>query len=470
MDHETNNISRLTAGSIKVLIGLAALAGIALAGYLAFAAIPPSAWHTATTPSIHDTASPFAESLDKQYWIVFWMAMVVFVVVEAMILYAALGFRRKEGDGEPKQTHGNNTMEVIWTIGPVIIVLYLAYMSYGTMRENYVSREAMAGGGEILEIEAIGMQWWWAFEYPEGFETATEMVVPVGRPVRVNLETADVLHSFWVPELAGKMDAVPGERDGGYGQNFVWFTAERTGRFEGQCAELCGTQHSGMRFSVIVVEEDEYEAWASAMAIVPEEPQEYLEALAFQDPKRHAQIMGLPEPEGDAAKASEVPSSMDTAEYRGWKSVSGACVACHSVDGHSLISVNESLPRKFGPNLTRTATRTSLAGGVIAHTAENVEAWMLNPDSQKIGTLMGTFINTGSDEGNSAQAQEIIAYLTSLKLDDGVMSPVFDTEPPPRAIPPAYPELQHLLDTDEHVDEHAGNTVTEDDSHLESSR
>lgn len=451
MDHHQSPTSRLTARLIMALLGLAAMAGIALAGYLAFAAIPDSAWHTPRTPSIHDPASPYTRVLNDQYWIVFWLSAIVFVVVEGMILWGALRFRRKEGDGEPDQVHGNNTLEVLWTLGPVLLVLYLAYMSYGTMRQNFVSREAMAGGAEILEIEAIGMQWWWAFQYPEGFETATEMVVPVGRPVRVNVDSTDVLHSFWVPELAGKVDAVPGERDGGFGQNFIWFVAERTGRFEGQCAELCGTQHAGMRFSVTVVEADEYAAWAGAMAEVPAEPPEFAEAFAIEN-------------DSDA----ELPAAMDTAEYRGWKTVGSTCMACHNVDGHSLIPVvAEDAPRKFGPNLTRVATRSQLAGGVFTHTSDNARAWIQEPESRKIGSLM---TNMGIQADGSA---DILAYLNSMKIDDEIMRPIFASDPPASAIPPAYPGLQHLLDTPaegEEAEEQAVGPEAEVDAQLESRR
>lgn len=454
MAHDSRPSSRLTARLLMALVGVAVLAGAALAAYLAFAAIPDSAWHTPRTPSIHDPASPFARALDRQYWIVFWMAAAVFVVVEAMILFAALRFRRKPGDPEPAQTHGNNTLEILWTLGPVVIVLYLAYMSYGSMRQNFVSREAMAGGSELLEIEAIGMQWWWAFEYPEGFETATEMIVPVGRPVRVNVDSTDVLHSFWVPELAGKVDAVPGVRDGGAGQNFVWFVAERTGRFEGQCAELCGTQHAGMRFTVVVVEPDEYEAWAGAMAQVPEEPAEFAEGFALEN-------------EGE-----ELPEELDTAEYRGWKTVGGTCMACHNVDGHSLIPVAEGQPRKLGPNLTRVASRSRLAGGVFAHTESDVRAWIQEPSSRKVGSLM---TNMGVlDEGSA----DILAYLYSMKIDDEIMRPIFASDPPASAIPPAYPDLQHLLDDgveaeddEEHeADASAPDRVGAGAAHLESRR
>ncbi len=451
MDHETRPNSRLTARLILALLVIAALAGAALAAFLAFAAIPDSAWHTPTTPSIHDPASPYARVLNDQYWIVFWMAAIVFVVVEAMILYGALGFRRKEGDGEPKQTHGNNTLEVLWTLGPVLIVLYMAYLSYGTMRQNYVSREAMSGGADLLEIEAIGMQWWWAFQYPEGFETATEMVVPVGRPVRINIDSSDVLHSFWVPELAGKADAVPGQRDGGFGQNFVWFVAERTGRFEGQCAELCGTQHAGMLFSVTVVEADEYEAWVGAMAEVPVEPAEFMEAYDMENA-------------GEA-----LPAALDTPEYRGWKTVGSTCMACHNVDGHSLITaLEEGSPRKFGPNLTRVATRSRLAGGVFTHSSDNAQAWIQDPSSRKVGSLM---TNMGVQPDGSA---DILAYLNSMKIDDAIMLPIFDSDPPASAIPPAYPELQHLLEVpaeeDEDHEDQAADPQSDSGTHLESRR
>jgi len=433
--HDDNpRAPRITARAVATVSALAGLAGALLAAYLAYAAIPESAWGTPVTPSVHGAASPIAAAIDDQYRIVFWMAAGVFALVEALIIYAALRFRHKPGGPEPRQVHGSATAEIVWTAIPVVIVLSLALMSYRTMRLHYVSSSAMAaaGEGELLEIEAIGHQWWWAFKYPDhGFETATEIVVPLGRPVRVDLESTDVIHSFWVPALGGKFDAVPGRRDGGAGQNFVWFVPDKLGRFEGQCAELCGTQHAGMRFTVFVVEPDAFEAWAKAMAETPDEPPGWSEAAALlaDDP------------------AAELPAGVDTSEFRGWRNVAQyGCATCHAIQGHPDFVSAEGAPRKLGPDLTRMATRTRLAGGVFAHTREDARAWIVDPESRKVGSLM---LAMGADD---QAADEILDYLYSLRLPAEVMAPIYGSHPEPDVLPPAYDQA---AGADETADGHA---------------
>ena len=448
MSNGSDNSSRAGARLISLLMGVGLLVGVAIAAWVVFDAIPDSAWQTARTPALDDVASPITRELNDFYQIVFYMAVAVFLLVEGLILYAAWRFRRKPGDPLPSQVHGDTRAEIAWTLAPTLVVLLLAYMGYGVMQQRFVTDYDQ----DALVINAVGFQWWWEFEYlsdePEGgalFATSTEMVVPVGRPVRVMLESHDVLHSYWVPELAGKYDAVPGERDGGAGQNSVSFVAERAGRYEGQCAELCGTQHAGMRFTVIAVEEAEYQAWADAHATVPDMPE-------------------LPEdPDEKIAYLEEA-----SAEERGYDTfISRGCVTCHNVDGLNVrvpegeepawpAERSEDTP---GPNLTRMAARTWLAGGVVAHATETVTNWIDQPDSEKIGSKMQSMAL------NEEQIGDVLAWLYSMKIDDEIMRPVFAAQPRPDQLPPPYAALaEELLANpvaaadahgDEHADEHA---------------
>lgn len=381
---------------VLVALGLALVAGLALAGYLAVAAFPSSALvGTARTPALGRTASASAANLYTLYERISWIAGIVFVLVQGAILYAAFGFRRKsDDDPEPVQTHGNNTLEVLWTVIPSLIVLSLAFLSFREMRADYVTDVP-----DDLVITATGYRWYWAFDYadktlgdatqPLTFTTATELVIPVGRPVKVFMDSEDVIHSFWVPQLAGKRDAVPGDRDGGYGANHVWFQADAAGRYEGQCAELCGTWHAGMRFSVVALPEAEYAAWAKAMAVVPAAPTD------------------------EASPA-----------FAGFTHVKGVCSACHMldlVDGSGAritdtLKAGASATR--GPNLTRVASRSHFAGGMFETSDANLHAWLTDPQALKPGTLMNVNVP------DPAIADNVVAFLNSLALDDAVMAPV----------------------------------------------
>ncbi len=441
MHNGSDSSSRFGAMAIKGLMVLGLLVGLALAAWLGYAAIPSSAWETARTPAISDTFSPQTRSLDALYQVVFWMATFVFVLVEGLIVWAMFRFRRKPGDPEPKQIHGNNRAEVAWTLIPAIIVSMLAWMGYGRMQERFVTDF----GEDAVTVNAIGFQWWWEFEYVDyGFTTSTEMVLPVNKPVMIPLESHDVLHSFWVPELAPKYDAVPGDRDGGAGQNFVSFVPDTVGRYEGQCTELCGAQHAGMRFTVIVVEQDEFEAWAEA----------------------HAAVVELPElerntnPELTANYVTAVDDS-DTAEERGYKYFLQRCILCHNVEGvntrvdgiadEDRIAIDR-WSLKAGPNVTRMAARTFLAGGVVPHTPEGVRGWINAPQTQKPGTHME---GMGFIE---SEVDDILAWLYSMKIDDEVMRPVYAAQPRPDAIPPAYEALsEELLGHEEPVVEAGGH-------------
>lgn len=403
-EHGSGGSSRTVAYALLGLLGLTLVAGLALAGWLSLAAVPRSAiFGTLRTPSIHDTASALTEQIDGVYSVVFWISAIVFVGVEGAILFALFRFRRRPGDAEPPQWHGNNVLEVTWTIIPAILVIGTGIYSFDAMRANYASTPADA---DSLVIQAVGQQWWWSFAYDEpAFTTTTEMVVPVGRPVKVYLDSVDVLHAFWVPELAVKFDAVPGRRDGGYGQNLVWFNAKAPGRYEGQCAELCGTQHAGMRFSVIAVEPAAYDAWAAAMAAIPPAPAE----------------------------------DEDSPVYRGYKAVQErGCQACHAIDGV------ETMVAHIGPNLTRVATRSFLAGGVIPNTHNDLLAWISNPDSRKVGSKMQAMGLTDAEIG------DVIAYFESMALPSEVMRPVLAAEPRPSNIPSAYAGLVEPLDTSDY--------------------
>jgi cytochrome c oxidase subunit 2 len=206
-----------------------------------------------------------------------------------------------------------------------------------------------APGEAALIIEITGHQWWWDVKYKnpdpsQVFETANEIHVPIGRPVSIDLRAADVIHSFWVPNLTGKQDLIPGQ------DNVVSFTARRAGRYRGQCAEFCGWQHAHMAFWVIVQSADDFEAW------------------------RHVQLMAANPTPGDESEAQQVLKGKDTFITRG-------CALCHTIRGTDAGG-------RTGPDLTHLASRSTLAAGTLPNTKQDLIAWIADPQSIKPGNKM----------------------------------------------------------------------------------
>ena len=183
--------------------------------------------------STFDTSGPVARSqLVLFYWI-FWAAVFVFVVVGGVILYAVIRYRRRPGDPDPPQIHGHKRLEIAWTILPGIVLAVVAVPTILTIFDNANSPEPGA-----LTVNVVAHQWWWEFRYPsEGgadLVTANELHIPVDEVVNVTLDSTDVLHSFWIPKIAGKVDVVPNNL------NTMWIQADEAGEYLGQCAEFCG--------------------------------------------------------------------------------------------------------------------------------------------------------------------------------------------------------------------------------------
>ncbi|WKZ83691.1 MAG: cytochrome c oxidase subunit II [Acidimicrobiia bacterium] len=279
-----------------------------------------------------DPAGPIAEQVDSLFWLVFWIATGVFALVSLALAYAVLRFRRRGDTDRPvRQVHGNTRLEIAWTILPAVILAIVAVPTVATLFEV---RAAPGPEDDALEITVTGHQWWWEFHYPEyGITTANEMWVPVDRTVYLSLTSADVIHSFWVPRLAGKRDAVPGRI------NNIRFEAAETGAYVGQCAEFCGLAHADMRQRVFVTSAEEFEAWAVAQA-------------------------------SPASIPAEGPAAA------GWEVFQTQCASCHTIDGTSASGL-------FAPNLTHFASRTSFGGATIDNTTDHLREWLRDPSSLK---------------------------------------------------------------------------------------
>lgn len=227
------------------------LASVALpALILATAACSP---HPNSTLDPH---SDFGREIDFLWDRLLLLGTVVFVLTEAVLLFVVFKYRHRDAQAKPPQTHGSTKLEITWTLLPAVILVFIAVPTVRTI----VTTQAQAAPG-ALNIDVTGHQWWWEFKYPEyGITTANEIYIPVGRTVNFRLRSADVIHSFWAPQLGGKRDVVTNRT------NYLWFTpdsATASQVWNGFCAEYCGTAHTYMRFRVFTVTPPEFESWAA---------------------------------------------------------------------------------------------------------------------------------------------------------------------------------------------------------------
>lgn len=243
-------LSSLKLGPTLRIIGYIILSGCAL-GLLPAVAL-------AAPPSPLDPASPAARSIANLHTITLWIATIVFLIVCGLLIYSLIRFRRRSDDEpEPDQSfHGSTTLEVIWTLVPVGILVALLVLTYQTILDTDPNNRDYG-----LTIRVIGKQWLWEVQYPEqNVKLTGEMRLPVDTDVKVEIESQDVIHSFWVPQLGGKVDALPGTL------HYTWLRADRLGTFHGQCAEYCGLAHSNMPLEVTVLDKESFDIWIKTEA------------------------------------------------------------------------------------------------------------------------------------------------------------------------------------------------------------
>ncbi|HEX7023073.1 MAG TPA: cytochrome c oxidase subunit II [Trueperaceae bacterium] len=308
-----------------------------------------------------EPAGPVAAKQLGLFMTTFWWGMGVWVVVTALLIIAIVRFRARKGrrDELPEQTHGSAVLEVIWTTVPVIILIIIGVP---TVRLIFETETYVPKGGDTLHVTVVGHQWWWEFNYPdEGIVTANELHVPVGTKIVLDLQSADVIHSFWVPRLAGKRDLIPNQ------DNQLWLEASEPGVYWGHCAELCLGPHAYMRFRVIAQEPAQYQAW--------------VEAFHNADTR---QVAAEPQVQEGQQLFRQV-----------------GCAGCHSIRGYAQ--------GKIGPDLTNLGMRRTIGAGVLENTPKNLAAWIADPQAIKPGNYMPD-LGLGDD-----QIQSLVAYLESLK-------------------------------------------------------
>lgn len=380
---------------------------------------------------------PVAREQLNIFLVTCWVSLVIFVIVAAVLAYATFKFRaRSEADEHaepPPQGHGNPLVE-LGLIGASVLALVI--IAVPTLRGIWATYDVPeAEKANAYQITATGYQWWFKFEYPSELApvnssgakapiiTGNELVIPAGRPIHINLRTVDVIHSFWVPKLAGKVDMIPNRA------NHLWLKADKPGYFWGQCAEYCGDSHAVMRFRVIALEPKEFAEWLEqqsqlARTVAPRaadanRPRPQFAALrsfktneagitAAYDvaPLETWRAKQLPEKNEDAALIAQGRALFQ----------SKTCIACHTVRGHEGGGIT-------APDLTHIGSRTTIAGGLLENNSEQLRRWIANPGAVKPGNKMALAYPHIDAKGKAVDglkltAEEevaLVAYLESLK-------------------------------------------------------
>ena len=290
------------------------------------------------------------------------ITLAIFLIVAGLLLYALIRYRHRPEDAlrEPAQVYGSNQIELSWTVIPVLIVVML----FLTTARVIIGTQAIPKPEDALTVTVIGHQFWWEYRYPKlGIVTANELHIPVSssadsNPTYLNMSSADVAHSFWMPRLAGKTDLIPNR------VNHTWIDPSTPGIFWGNCTEFCGAQHANMLIQVVVQEPADFDKWVA-----------------------------------EQQQAQAIPAEISTGQKR--FQISG-CWACHAVKGTRFNG-------KVGPDLTHLMSRRQLGSGVLDNTPANLKDWIVNPQQSKPGCLMPASKMTGQN------LDDLVAYLETLK-------------------------------------------------------
>ena len=312
--------------------------------------------------AVFSPVSTPASKIATLAWFALAITGAIFITVAGLIGYSVVRFRARPSDQprEPAQLYGSNPIEFAWTAIPLLIVIVLVLTTIRTIYDV----QAAAEPPNAIHVRVIGHQWWWEFQYPDlGIITANELHVPVSdsahpAPTWLQLESADVAHSFWVPRLAGKTDLIPGQI------NTMWINPHQPGTYLGQCAEFCGTEHALMMIRVVVEPRPAFDQWVAAQQL----------PAAKQDAAAHGQQVFE----------------------------SNACVSCHAVKGTSAHGT-------YGPDLTHLMSRQTLGSGVATNTPDHLKTWVRDPARIKPGVLMPA-MNFSEHE-----LDDVVAWMVTLK-------------------------------------------------------
>lgn len=321
---------------------------------VSFVVLAVAAQADAAAPSILRPASQSAQDIRHLSLWLLVICLLVFVVVEGLLITVIVLFRRRRREEDVRQVYGNSNLEFLWTLIPAILVIIIFTMTIRSMGALQLQ------GGEVA-VKVTGHQWWWEFEYPDGkVKLANEVHIPAGRTVNISLESADVIHSFWVPQLGGKTDMPPGH------VNRATFLAATPGVYQGECAEFCGLQHAHMRFDLVVEDSARFSAWLRHQGEPAAEP--------LSDQAKRGQQTFLSQP----------------------------CLGCHAIRGTAAAGAT-------APDLTHVGSRRSIGAGTLPNDPQSLERWIRDPQAVKPGVLMPAVPMT------DAQRADIVAYLEGLQ-------------------------------------------------------
>lgn len=305
---------------------------------------------------LFNPSSPEMEAMAGLTYYTIAISLVILGIIIVAVAYIIIRYRKKPGeDGEPYQDFGSIKLEIVWTAIPIAMVAVLFLLTCSTMK----TVDPPAGEREP-DLVVIGHQWWWEIRYPSsGVLTSNEIHIPVGEKMLVRLESIDVIHDFWVPELGRKIDLVPGH------PNYIWFVAGKPGVYLGACAEFCGDQHANMRIRVVAEPEADFRKWIDEQLVVPRTPTG-----------------------GIAGVGAKLFQTM-------------ACMNCHTIRGTAAAA-------RVGPDLTHLADRATIGAGVLTNTPENLAKWLANPQRYKQGAFMPNM------KLSDSEVKSIVAYLEAL--------------------------------------------------------
>jgi cytochrome c oxidase subunit 2 len=309
-----------------------------------------------------DPRSPQARAIADLFDSTMLVCVVIFAIVATLITLAIYKFRDKGGTRKPAQTEGNTRFEIGWTLAPVLVLVGIFYLTVRAMdgSDPPPNREP--------DLVVIGHQWWWEVRYKSGVVTANEIHIPAGKSLVVGVESGDVVHDFWVPELGRKIDAVPGRK------NSIWMQADAPGTYLGACAEYCGAQHAWMRILVMAESPEDYAAWEKRMLTPPTAP-------VKEDEMRGARLF----------------SQM-------------TCVKCHSITGNGSGPGTANVEgARAAPDLTHLASRKTLGAGVMKNSPTELTRWLKDPQGVKQGSHMPDVQLSDQD------LADFVAYLETLQ-------------------------------------------------------
>lgn len=392
--------------------------------------------------SIFHSRTDVNRDVDFLFKILIYAGTAVFIFVEGILILTLIKYRKRPGQPAPEHVHGNTTLEIAWTVIPLLILIVIAVPTIRTIFKTQAKAR-----DDALQVEVIGHQWWWEFRYPQyGIVTANELYLPIGKTVNFALKSADVIHSFWVPALSGKRDLVTNHT------NYLWYTPDSVGSdgaWNGACVEYCGTSHANMRFKTFTVSEADFASWAkhqqeAAVGTAAPAPATPVDTSKGKAPAAAAQVAATPAPApveqaGFIAFAREklpphtipqtpLPEGLafddnllgkgDPVAGAKWMASNGGCLACHMIKG------NPSMVGVIGPNLTHIATRTTIAAGLYPNDPQHLARWIKNARVMKPGVIMNTIGQNEYDPVlkstmkaglTDQQIADVVAYLQTLK-------------------------------------------------------